>query len=77
MRDLISAGLLLVFIGIILMVASMIYEGFKRREVKVEGGGVVFIGPIPIVFGTNEKMVYVSIVIALMILIYILISMRL
>ena len=77
MRDLVHIGFLLIFVGIILIVASMIYEGFKRRNMKIEGGGVVFIGPIPIVFGTNEKMVYVSITIALMILIYILISMRL
>jgi len=77
MRDPVYIGFLLIFIGIILIVASMIYEGFKRRNIKIEGGGVVFIGPIPIVFGTNEKMIYVSIAIAFMILIYVLISMRL
>jgi len=77
MRDLVYIGFLLIFVGMLLIIASIIYEGVKRRDVKVEGGGVVFIGPIPIVFGTNEKMVYISIAIALMILIYILISMRL
>ncbi len=32
-------------------------------------GGIVMIGPVPIIFGNNKKLVYVSIIIALIIII--------
>jgi uncharacterized protein (TIGR00304 family) len=39
-------GFLLVFIGILL--------GASSGESDVEGGGVIMIGPVPIVFGTGR-----------------------
>ncbi|WP_297070250.1 DUF131 domain-containing protein [Thermococcus sp.] len=39
-------GFLLVFIGILL--------GALSGESEVEGGGVIMIGPVPIVFGTGR-----------------------
>lgn len=37
----------------------------KIDEAKKEFGGVVFIGPVPIVFGSSRKMVYFMIVLGL------------
>lgn len=37
---------------------------------KVQSGGVIFIGPIPIVFGSNKKMTKYIIVISIIILIF-------
>lgn len=43
-------------------------------EKKVQTGGVIFIGPIPIIFGSNKKitryMIIVSIIIFILIIIY-------
>jgi uncharacterized protein (TIGR00304 family) len=51
-------GLALVVIGIIIIVVVMIListDGAKKG--KVRGGGVIMIGPIPIIFGTDKKSV--------------------
>ena len=58
---LITIGFLLVFIGILVILAgmfSMAYQawkmgGMEKPEGGVRGGGVVMIGPIPIIFGTD------------------------
>ena len=57
----ITLGLLLVFIGILVILAgivSMAYQawktgGMEKPEAGVRGGGVIMIGPIPIIFGTD------------------------
>ncbi|MBE0516521.1 MAG: DUF131 domain-containing protein [Methanophagales archaeon] len=56
---LITVGFLLVVIGILVILAgifSMAYQAWKTGGVEkpeVRGGGVVMIGPIPILFGTD------------------------
>ena len=51
------------------------HEGFKSSsERKINGGGVIFLGPIPIVFGSNKKiaryMILTSIIILIIMLFY-------
>ncbi len=49
---LIFIGVVVVIIGILLIfIASISSQG----ETRVEGGGVVIIGPIPIVFGSSQR----------------------
>ena len=43
----ISAGLILAFVGALIMVLAMVLSGSGSTS----GGGVIFIGPFPIVFG--------------------------
>jgi len=40
-----------------------------KKKTSVKGGGVVLIGPIPIVFGSNWKIVIVLMIIALILII--------
>jgi uncharacterized protein (TIGR00304 family) len=47
------AGLLLLLLGILLLALGM--WGVAERG-RVEGGGVVVMGPFPIAFGTSEGM---------------------
>jgi len=47
-------GLLVAFAAIILMITSG-----RKGERQVRGGGVLFIGPIPIIFGTDNQSVKV------------------
>lgn len=54
--EIVILGLLLVFIGILLIFIGIMAETLKAKEggkSEVRGGGVVLIGPIPIVFGTD------------------------
>lgn len=59
------AGILLIFVGIVGFVAYTLLLAARGRRGEgetgeggggsVEGGGVIFIGPIPIVFGSNRR----------------------
>jgi len=54
--ELVSAGFLLVALGIALIFAGVFLESLKGTDpegAEVRGGGVVLIGPIPVVFGTD------------------------
>ncbi|MEB3846404.1 MAG: DUF131 domain-containing protein [Desulfurococcales archaeon] len=51
---LISAGILLVFIGFFLILAGVLLAS-TGGEGRVEGGGVIIIGPIPIIFGSSSR----------------------
>ena len=64
---LILAGFVLIFAGVVVSVArSLLGEG----DVEAEAGGVVFIGPIPIVFGTSRGVVWMALAIALLMLVF-------
>ena len=45
----IAAGTLLIILGFIIMVAGIL-AGSKPSHINVRGAGVVFIGPIPLIF---------------------------
>jgi len=60
----ITLGFLLVFIGILVILAgmlSMVYQtwktgfgnGVEKPEAGVRGAGVIMIGPVPIIFGSD------------------------
>jgi len=57
---LILVGFILVFIGILISAA--------HGETEVEGGGVIMIGPIPIVFGTNRNAATLAMVLAVILM---------
>jgi uncharacterized protein (TIGR00304 family) len=44
-------------------------ETISREKTSVKGGGVVLIGPIPIVFGSNWKIALVLMIIAIILII--------
>ena len=73
MSALISAGLLFIFLGIALIVigsiASMI-RGARRDDshATMRGGGIIMLGPIPIVFGSDRGTVKTLIVLALVLM---------
>jgi len=75
-------GFIFVFIGILLFMfgfgsisvnqdfEKMGDESFEpRKKTSVKGGGVVLIGPIPIVFGSNWKIAVLLIVLAILLII--------
>ncbi len=65
--DLIFLGIALIFIGIALL-------GLSANNVQY--GGVIIVGPFPIVFGSSPDMVILGVVLAVILLIFMLILVR-
>ncbi len=64
-------GLTLIFVGIVIIVVAIILfmlRGVEEAE-KVRGGGVIFVGPFPIVFGTDKESFKFLILLAIIIII--------
>ncbi len=60
---LIVLGFILVFVGVLIMLLGII-----RGSSRVEGGGVVVIGPIPIVFGTSIRVTKMLMILAIILM---------
>jgi uncharacterized protein (TIGR00304 family) len=60
-------GLSFILIGIFAIVIGILILVFSKST-KVEGGGIVLIGPFPIIFGSSERIVYVVLAITLIIM---------
>jgi uncharacterized protein (TIGR00304 family) len=67
----ILAGFLVVFLA--MMMGNRSSEGGERRT-EVKGGGVILIGPIPIVFGSDAKWTSAAIVLTIVLIILVLFS---
>lgn len=65
--QLVAAGLALVLLGFVVMFLGLMAGviGGAVKQGKVEGGGVILIGPIPIIFGTSGRMAVLAGIIAL------------
>jgi uncharacterized protein (TIGR00304 family) len=60
-------GLALISIGIFAIVVGLLILAFSKST-KVEGGGVLLVGPLPIIFGSSERIVYIVLAITLIIM---------
>jgi len=78
--DLVGLALLLIFVGFLLVFFDILITAFRAirrsggeseegREEKerTEAGGVIFIGPIPIIFGTSRRIEKWMMIVALII----------
>ncbi len=62
-----SLGLTLIFVGLALTLVAVVWlfaRGSKGKG-KVKGGGVVIIGPVPIIFGTDKETVRTLLILAI------------
>jgi uncharacterized protein (TIGR00304 family) len=78
MADLVSIGVAIILVGFMVVFLALMTttrssesEG-ERTEVK--GGGVILIGPIPIVFGSDAKWMSIAIVLTILMIILVLFS---
>jgi uncharacterized protein (TIGR00304 family) len=72
-----TVGFVLIAVGVLIVIAAILVsssksakkpgkeEGEDEAGSKVRGGGVIMIGPIPIIFGTDKKSVKSVLVLAL------------
>ncbi len=84
--DWVSLGLTLMFLGFILITAGILcifYNAWKHaikpeemegeeKKAEVKGGGIIMIGPIPIIFGTDMGSLKVLMVIAIFLVLIVL-----
>jgi uncharacterized protein (TIGR00304 family) len=66
-RNMEMLSLLLIIVGIVFLIVGLLILTFHKKT-KVEGGGLVLIGPLPIAFGTSEKIVYFLLILAIIIM---------
>lgn len=62
-----AVGIALVIVGVVVIVAAIIRAstGSSKEAGRVRGAGVIMIGPIPIIFGTDKKSVKTVLALAL------------
>jgi len=71
-----ALGVALIFAGIVVIVAAIIKASARSGgKSEVKGAGVIMIGPIPIIFGTDKKSVKTVLVLALALVIALIIAM--
>jgi uncharacterized protein (TIGR00304 family) len=74
-----SIGLTLIFVGFALVfiaVVLLFLRGVKGKgRGKVKGGGVVIVGPIPIIFGTDKESVKIILILSIILVALLLIWM--
>jgi uncharacterized protein (TIGR00304 family) len=55
----------LIVVGVIVIILAILQSAGKSENAEVKGAGVIMIGPIPIIFGTDKKSVKTVIALAL------------
>lgn len=73
-----AVGVALILIGIVVILAVIIAastRGGDKNQGKVKAAGVIMIGPIPIIFGTDKKSVKTILVLALALVIVVIVAM--
>ncbi len=69
-------GLALIIIGVIVVVLAIILSSARGGgKSRIKGAGVIMIGPIPIIFGTDKKSVKTVLALALALTIALIIAM--
>jgi uncharacterized protein (TIGR00304 family) len=59
--ELILLGIVLIILGMFILMLSL----WRAGEGRGEAGGVVIVGPVPIVFGTSQRMAATVMVLAI------------
>ncbi len=72
--NLFNLGIILIFIGFLLAIIAIFFSvlhGTKRGNLR--GGGIIMIGPIPIVFGTDSKVLKWLMVLGILLVVFLIV----
>lgn len=73
MSDLVAAGFAIIVLGFVLVFLAVAMSGGRSTEEGgkrgVKGGGVILIGPIPVVFGSDARWASVALVLAIVLIV--------
>lgn len=67
-NTLVLSGIIVIFIGIIIIFIGTAMQASSKNS-EVHTGGVILIGPIPIIFGNDKSMIVIGIVFAIIIMV--------
>lgn len=65
---LIVAGILIIFIGFVLLFVGTTMQGSTKTS-EVKTGGVILIGPIPIIFGSDRGTIITAVILAIVLMV--------
>jgi uncharacterized protein (TIGR00304 family) len=65
---LVIAGIIVIFIGIIIILIGTALQATSKNE-EVRTGGVILIGPIPIIFGNDRSLIIGAMIFAVVIIV--------
>ncbi|MEK6910002.1 MAG: DUF131 domain-containing protein, partial [Candidatus Aenigmatarchaeota archaeon] len=66
---LVSIGLIIIVVGFVILLAGL-FSQVKSGKTKVEGGGIIFIGPFPLGgFATNKQIFYLLLIVSVIMVI--------
>jgi uncharacterized protein (TIGR00304 family) len=68
-NTIIIAGIIAIFVGFILVFVGTTLQSSSTKTSDVKTGGVILIGPIPIIFGNDKGTIITTAVIAVIIMI--------
>ncbi len=59
-------GIALILIGLLVVILAFLFRSTRTGgKAKIQAGGVVIIGPVPIVFGTDKKALKTVLILAI------------
>ncbi|MFH0860115.1 MAG: DUF131 domain-containing protein [Candidatus Altiarchaeota archaeon] len=64
---LIPVGIILILLGVLALVGGILFA--SKGASNVRGGGVIFLGPVPLVFGTDRQSAYAVAILTLLLMI--------
>ena len=69
--DFVTLGILLVIAGFAVVFLAILISGKSQpSETRVKGGGVIMVGPIPIIFGSDAKWASIAVILALVLVVF-------
>jgi len=78
MLDLVFIGLAIIFAGFLVVFLGIVMSGKSSEDGEnrtgMRGGGVIMIGPIPIIFGSDAKWASAAIILAIVLIVIVLLS---
>jgi uncharacterized protein (TIGR00304 family) len=78
MTDLTVIGTAIILAGFMLVILAMIWSATSsedgKRQTQAKGGGVIMVGPIPIIFGSDAKWTSIAIALAIALVVIVLLS---
>lgn len=77
---LVAIGIMLIFLGFFLIILGMMRVKESACEEitqeKIKGGGVILIGPVPIVFGTDRRYALFLMILAIVLMLLAVLNLR-
>jgi len=72
----VTIGFGLVLVGIVLALVAVILLATRSADAgrKTRGGGILLIGPIPIIFGTDRESVKILVILAIILIAVVLVA---